>query len=105
MSDKAIRDELAKLREQVAELHTTRAQATAPEEHQEAESAPENKVMPQSGDPEHTSILAENEETQDAEQQIRDFVEALDKEIKSTNPMTVLVVFSLGVLIGRLLPR
>lgn len=105
MSDKAIRDELAKLREQVAELHTTRAPATAPQEHQENDSAPENSRAPSSGAADQIDILTEGEETRDTEQQIRDFVEALDQDIKSTNPMTVLVVFSLGVLIGRLLPR
>ncbi len=105
MSDKAIRDELDKLREQVAELHSTREQVEAHKDHQKTDSAPTNQAMPPTEELEQVSIPAENEKTQDVEQQIRDFVEALDKEIKSTNPMTVLVVFSLGVLIGRLLPR
>ena len=51
------------------------------------------------------TVFPEGAEEKDTEEQIRDFVNALDQEIKSTNPMTVLVVFSLGVVIGRLLPR
>ena len=105
MSDKAIKDELAKLREQVAELHSTRTHETSGQEHHETEIAPQKEVTQIAGEAAQNNIAAEGEDTQDAEEQIRVFVSALEEEIKSTNPMTVLVVFSLGVLIGRLLPR
>lgn len=35
----------------------------------------------------------------------QELMEVLDNEIKDSNPTTMLVVFSLGVLVGRLLPR
>ena len=105
MSDNALKDELTKLKEQVAELQSARTQPPSPQDLQVQDTATENPAMTgaEISDPE--SVSAEGAEEKDAEEQIRDFVNALDQEIKSTNPMTVLVVFSLGVLIGRLLPR
>ena len=105
MSDNALRDELTKLKEQVAELQSDRTQAPSPQDLKVQDNATENPVITgaEISDPENTSD--EGAEEKDTEEQIRDFVNALDQEIKSTNPMTVLVVFSLGVLIGRLLPR
>lgn len=105
MSDKAIRDELEKLREQVAELHSTREKEPAPQEPQQKIILSQNTEPTAESYVEQTTTLVEDEATSDVEKQIRDFVDALDQEIKSTNPMTALVVFSLGVLIGRLLPR
>ncbi|MGI9537133.1 MAG: hypothetical protein ACR2PB_08675 [Desulfocapsaceae bacterium] len=105
MSDKAIKDELAKLREQVAELHATRTHKTPGQERHETEIDPRKEVTQIAGEAAQNNIAAEGEDAQDAEEQVRVFVNALEEEIKSTNPMTVLVVFSLGVLIGRLLPR
>ena len=105
MSDKAIRDELDKLKEHIEELHSTRTQATAPEEYQEPVSVSSNTASSPSEDDYRTTGTADSEVTLDVELQIKDFVDALDQEIKSTNPITILVVFSLGVLIGRLLPK
>ena len=70
-----------------------------------AEIAPQKEVTQIAGEATQNDIAAEGEDAHDAEEQIRVFVSALEQEMKSTNPMTVLVVFSLGVLIGRLLPR
>jgi hypothetical protein len=41
----------------------------------------------------------------DLNSQLTDLVEVLEQELKDTNPMTLLIVFALGILIGRLLPR
>ena len=105
MSDNALRDELTKLKEQVAELQSARTQASSPQDLQVQDNATENPAMSSAEISDPESVSSEGAEEKDAEEQIRDFVNALDQEIKSTNPMTVLVVFSLGVLIGRLLPR
>ena len=105
MSDKAIRDELAKLREQVAELHVARTDDTSQQEHHETGAAPQKEALQIAGEVEKNHAPGEGDEIHDSEEQIREFVNALEQEIKSTNPMTVLVVFSLGVVIGRLLPR
>ena len=105
MSDKAIRDELTKLREQVAELQSARNHTSSPQEHQTPGNNSEDQTKTGTEELDQNIVSSEGAEKQDTEDQIRDFVNALDLEIKSTNPMTVLVVFSLGVLIGRLLPR
>jgi ElaB/YqjD/DUF883 family membrane-anchored ribosome-binding protein len=105
MSDKAIRDELTKLREQVAELQSARTNAPSPQEQQVPGAAPQDLVTTRAEEADQDTVFPEGAEEKDTEEQIRDFVNALDQEIKSTNPMTVLVVFSLGVVIGRLLPR
>ena len=105
MSDKAIRDELTKLREQVAELQSARTHAPSLQEQQVPDAALQNQVMTGAEEADQDTVFPEGVEEKDAEEQIRDFINALDQEIKSTNPMTVLVVFSLGVVIGRLLPR
>ena len=105
MSDNALRDELTKLKEQVAELQSARTQAPSPQDLQGRDAVSENPAATDAEISDQNSVSAEGTEEKDVEKQIRDFVNALDQEIKSTNPMTVLVVFSLGVLIGRLLPR
>ena len=105
MSDNALRDELTKLKEQVAELQSARTQAPSPPDLQGQDTVSENPAATDAEISDQNSVSAEGTEEKDVEKQIRDFVNALDQEIKSTNPMTVLVVFSLGVLIGRLLPR
>lgn len=105
MSDKAIRDELTILKEQVAELQLARNHASSPKEQQTPKTAAENSAKSRAEEPNDDIVFSDRRDEKDAEEQIRDFVNALDQEIKSTNPMTALVVFSLGVLIGRLLPR
>ena len=104
MSDKALKDELTKLKAQVAELQSAR-QAPSPPEPRAQEAVSEKPAPTATEQLNQESVDYEGAEEKDVEEQIRDFVSALDQEIKSTNPMTVLVVFSLGVLIGRLLPR
>ena len=79
MSDKAIKDELAKLREQVAELHSTRTHETSGQEHHETEIAPQKEVTQIAGEAAQNNIAAEGEDTQDAEEQIRVFVALLKK--------------------------
>jgi hypothetical protein len=41
----------------------------------------------------------------DLNSQLTELVEVLEQELKDTNPMTLLIVFALGILIGRLLPK
>ena len=54
-----------------------------------------------------TTVDSAVESTDDSDlaSQFEELMEILDKEIKDSNPTTMLVVFSLGVLVGRLLPR
>ncbi|NOR80534.1 MAG: hypothetical protein GQ529_06820 [Methyloprofundus sp.] len=50
-------------------------------------------------------VNTENAGESDLAGQFQELMEVLDKEIKDSDPITMLVVFSLGVLVGRLLPR
>lgn len=105
MSDKAIRDELAALREQVAALHSTRPNDPSQQEYNGPDSAPPKMEVQSAGEAERDSKPNQAEDAEGIEEQVQEFVSALEQEIKSTNPMTVLVIFSLGILIGRMLPR
>ena len=48
---------------------------------------------------------ADKDSEDDLSLQIQELVDALEEEIKGTNPVTMLVVFAFGILIGRFLPR
>jgi hypothetical protein len=41
----------------------------------------------------------------DLQAQVQELIDAFGRELKETNPITLLAVFALGVLTGRLLPR
>jgi hypothetical protein len=48
---------------------------------------------------------SEKEIAFDLSAQLKDMVDALDKELKDTNPLILLGVFALGLFVGRLLPK
>lgn len=101
MSNAAIAKELSELRAQVEELQLARKH--------ELDDRPDN-LSEQSNIPENDAdsikrILTDNMGMGNAEVQIQEFVTALEEEISETNPVTMLVVFALGVLVGRLLPK
>lgn len=50
-------------------------------------------------------IDTESADESDLASLFQELMDVLDNEIKDSNPTTMLVVFSLGVLVGRLLPR
>ena len=45
---------------------------------------------------------ADNLDAEDLVSQFKDILESIDKDIKDTKPSTLLIVFALGVLVGRL---
>jgi len=93
-----VQEELDRLREEVEML---RAQRDAVEA--EAE---ESKTSDAESDPEPTSDRKSGQYTaEDLTMELQDLVEAIDKELKDTNPVTLLVVFALGAFVGRILPR
>lgn len=104
MSNAAIAKELSELRAQVEELR----QARKPEQtdlQPQTDGLPEPSTIPEPGADSIKKVLADKAGIGDAEAQIQELITALEEEIKDTNPMTMLVVFALGVLIGRLLPK
>ena len=104
MSNNAIQKELEALRVQVAELNRARdtEQVNHDSDVSEASDQMQSPISAEGGQiPDQDSDGSK----MDFEKQIQEFIDALEVEIKDTNPMTVLVIFALGVLIGRLLPR
>ena len=105
MSNNAIQKELEALRLQVAELSQARDTELAHNQHSDVSEASDQIQSPNSTAGRQMPDQDGGGSKIDIEKQIQDFIDALEVEIKETNPMTVLVIFALGVLIGRLLPR
>ncbi|MBW2682401.1 MAG: hypothetical protein JRC69_02435 [Deltaproteobacteria bacterium] len=104
MTNAAITKELEELRAQVADLTRAR-EGKAPEQQTEAVGS---SVQAAVNTPQKRSVdVSEEDEGNEDELsfQIQELVDALEEEIKDTNPMTMLVVFAFGILIGRFLPR
>ena len=105
MSNNAIQKELEALREQVAELNRARDPELATNHDPDVSEASDHMQSPIPLEGGQIPDQDSDGSKMDSEKQIQDFIDALEVEIKDTNPMTVLVIFALGVLIGRLLPR
>lgn len=77
----------------------------------EAESIRSERTAPQSSAREDVSTGLNStaaiggESEQDVVSRLEELVEAMEQELDAVSPLTVLIVFTLGVLIGRLLPR
>ncbi len=48
---------------------------------------------------------SEKDDENDLEHQFQELIETIDTELKEASPVTVLAVFAVGILVGRLLPR
>lgn len=106
MTDKSTEKELQELRAQVAELSRTRK---AEESEQQAETETKSTPEHHGGDAPETAatdvLTAEGNTEEDVSSHLQELIETLEEEIKDNNPLTMLVIFALGILIGRLLPR
>lgn len=105
MSNNAIHKELEELRVQVAELSRAREPESVSNHNLDVREDSDQVQSPDSAESEQVMDQESDGSKMDIEKQIQEFIDALEVEIKDTNPMTVLVIFALGVLIGRLLPR
>jgi len=104
MTNAGITKELEVLRAEVDRLTSAREEEAA----QQAEGAvrsSEEAAGPVSQQRAVDVSEAEEGSEDDLSLQIQELVEALEEEIKGTNPVTMLVVFAFGILIGRFLPR
>jgi superfamily II helicase len=103
------------IRKEIEELHTQVAELTAERKAKEKEQAVASNRQaptsePASQDSDKTgSTAAEAEsaklEEADLSSQFKELIDTIDEELKEASPVTVLAVFALGVLVGRLLPR
>ena len=99
MSNSAIQQELEELRAQVAEL--TQARDSESENIKSSD-----KIQPHDSADEKALLNHEIDGSKmGTEQQIQELIDALEAEIKDTNPVTMLIIFTLGILFGRFLPR
>ena len=104
MNKAEINKELEELRAQVAELTRTCGAETPEQQTGATDSSAQTTVHAQEST--STDVPKANEENEsDFSSHIQELVDALEQELKETNPMTVLVIFALGILIGRILPR
>ena len=87
--------EIEQLRKQLEEMKREREaqQAAAAESEEQPEVALES---------DSASETTAADSTEDLIAQFRDLLDSIDKDIKDTKPTTLLIVFALGVLVGRL---
>ena len=97
MANDDMRNEIEILRAQVAEL-------TAERKAKEKQAQVSNGLAPttKSADDE---VGSTGPEAANFTSQFQELVDTIDEELKEAGPVRVLLVFALGVLIGRLLPR
>jgi len=83
--------------ERQTELEMLRAEVAALKKEREEKvlTVPEEEAQP----------IEDGDDSPDLKDQLQELVDALEVELKDTNPMTLLIVFALGILLGRLLPR
>jgi hypothetical protein len=96
MTNNDIQNEIELLRAQLEEMKREREaqqEAVAPETEEQPEVAPDSVSA---------SGVTAAEGAEDLIEQFKDLLESIDKDIKDTKPSTLLVVFALGVLVGRL---
>jgi chromosome segregation ATPase len=111
MTNAGITKELEALRAEVDRLTRAREEEAA----QQQEAVELSQELSEESSEEDSSQVSQqrsidvSEADKDSEDdlsfQIQELVDALEEEIKGTNPVTMLVVFAFGILIGRFLPR
>jgi len=101
MSDDYMRDEIEELKAQVSELTAERKAEDEKQAQADSSGVPTSESAAEVFE---SNALTEAEGT-DLTSQFQELFEIVDEELKAANPVTVLVVFALGVLVGRLLPR
>ena len=101
--DDAARAELKELRAQLEELRKRQAeeqQARAAADGEEAARAPAFPALGRQDEPE-----ADEELGVDAPARLRELVGGIEQDLRNARPATLVAVFALGVLVGRLVSR
>lgn len=103
MADENLRTEIELLRKQLNDMQKEREAADA----SAVADADKHEMEEETGKEESTSVLdeipaAENEEAHDLAAQFRELLDSIDKDLNEAKPKTLLIVFALGVLLGRL---
>lgn len=89
---------------QKTELERLRTEAESLQREEDSH-APVSPAAPATEENNSLRDLLDTSDEGDLNSQLEELVEVLEQELKDTNPITLLIVFALGILIGRLLPR
>jgi len=68
----------------------------------QADTAPAVPELADEDDSAETVTAEDETQAEDLLAQLKELLESIDQDIKDTNPTTLLIVFALGVLVGRL---
>ena len=101
MANDDMKNEIEELRAQVAELTADRKARQKEQASSSQESVKESAAQDTATSEPDTDETGEI----DLSSQFQELIDTIDQELKEASPVTVLVVFALGVLVGRLLPR
>ena len=104
MKDKELQAEIEQLKIQISELQKSREDVTSRTEVKANNAAVTDNQAEQQLDNNDT-MINDIVEKEDLVSQVQELINALDEDINNTKPATLLVIFALGVLVGRLLPR
>ena len=108
MLKQEMQDEIDALRAQVAQLEAERKAKADQQAEAGSGQATETESATQASDAAEPGVHGAETATPgeaDLNAMFQELVETVDTELKEASPMTVLVVFAFGVLVGRLLPR
>ena len=99
MADEQLRAEIESLRKQLNDMQKERqaTAATAAAEEEKDEREDEEPTATQA-----ETLPVESEEEADLAAHFKELLDSIDKDLKEAKPTTLLIVFALGVLIGRL---
>jgi hypothetical protein len=99
MANEDLQQEIEHLRAKLSEIKKKReAEASAPEPDIEEQPVESSQTDASSAEP----ASANESIAEDLLVQFREMLDSIDKDIKDTKPSTLLIVFTLGVLVGRL---
>jgi hypothetical protein len=98
---------LKEIEELKAQLDQLKAQSEKKNQEQSGGNRPDQDDEHHTGAQENTRASSETCPCPDIDigQKIQELIKTVDEELKEASPITVLVVFAVGVLMGRLLPK
>lgn len=99
MANEDLRAEIELMRKQLEELQKEREAETKPSDVVEPEQPAVSQVLGEAGE---ATASATDVKGEDLVAQLKELLDSIDKDIKDTKPTTLLLVFALGVLVGRL---
>jgi len=102
MASDQIKQELEELRAQLDELRRERENQQAPGEGAATDAGTAKESSAPDGSPDEAIEAVIGPDLMD---QFKGLLDNLDEELKEVNPTTLLAVFALGIVVGRLLPR